>query len=103
MIRVTVCTSCESREKGFSDQLRQALDGRAEVNETECMSGCVRGPAVAVRSAGKTAYLFGEITATDIPDLHRFVTLYAQSRDGSFADARVLGGLRMKALARIPG
>ena len=32
-----------------------------------------------------------------------FARHYAASPDGSLADARVLGALRMKAIARIPG
>jgi len=42
-------------------------------------------------------------TAADLPELRQFAELYARSPDGTFADARVLGGLRMKAMARIPG
>ena len=67
------------------------------------MSGCARDQTVAFRAEGKVAYLFGEITENDLSDLQRFVRLYAASPDGTFADARVLGGLRMKAVARIPG
>ena len=49
------------------------------------------------------AYLFGDITAGDFDDLQNFARLYAASKDGTFPDARVLGNLRTKALARIPG
>jgi len=38
-----------------------------------------------------------------MPDLLTFARLYAASPDGNFADARPLGALRTKALARIPG
>ena len=67
------------------------------------MSGCTRPSAVAFRAEGKTAYLFGEITAADLPDLLSFLRLYAASPDGALADARPLGELRNKAIARIPG
>ena len=66
------------------------------------MSGCTRASTIAFRAAGKTAYLFGDITQDDLPDLITFVQLYAASADGNFVDARVLGGLRTKAIARIP-
>jgi predicted metal-binding protein len=42
------------------------------------------------------------VTAQDLPDLITFAHLYAASPDGTFADARPLGALRSKALARIP-
>jgi predicted metal-binding protein len=67
------------------------------------MSGCTRAPTLAFRAAGKTAYLFGEVGAEDLPDLVTFARMYLASADGNFVDARPLGGLRMKAMARIPG
>lgn len=98
---VFVCGSCpegpalvEAIGRGLPDE---------EVKRIDCMSGCTRPQTVAFRVAGKVAYLFGDITEADISDLQRFAALYAASPDGTFADARVLGGLRMKAIARIPG
>lgn len=58
---------------------------------------------MAFRATGKTAYLFGDLTAGDLPDILSFLHAYAASPDGNFTDARILGGLRHKALARIPG
>lgn len=55
-----------------------------------------------MRQTGKTAYLFGDLNENDLNDLVYFVDLYAQSSDGNFADARPLGTLREKAIARIP-
>jgi len=74
-----------------------------QVLEIDCMSGCTRDQTVAFRAAGKTAYLFGKITEADVPDLQNFAHAYAASPDGSFADARIFGALRTKAIARIPG
>lgn len=67
------------------------------------MSGCTRKSTIAFRAPDKTAYLFGDLTADDLPDLVTFARLYAASPDGNLADARPLGALRMKAIARIPG
>ena len=67
------------------------------------MSGCARASAIAFREPGKVAYLFGDLTLADLPDLLSFARQYQASPDGAFTDARVLGPLRMKALARIPG
>lgn len=73
-----------------------------DIEAIDCMSGCARAQTVAFRESGKVAYLFGDISGEDIADLKRFAKLYGASPDGTFADARVLGGLRLKALARIP-
>lgn len=103
---VTFCASCELGEAGFADTFRAASAGAgiaAEVRTTECMSGCTRRSTCAFRATGKTAYLFGDLTAADLPDLMTFARAYAASPDGNLADARPLGALRMKALARIPG
>jgi len=49
------------------------------------------------------AYLFGKITEANFEELRTFARLYDASEDGTFADARVLGDLRTRAIARIPG
>jgi predicted metal-binding protein len=100
-VRVFVCATC-SADGAFVEVLREALPER-QVAPIDCMSGCARAQCVAFRAPGKVAYLFGEITARDLPELRTFAALYEASADGTFADARVLGGLRHKALARIPG
>lgn len=98
--RVIVCRSCASGHS-LSNALQDLPD--YAVSETECMSGCSRPSTVAFRAQGKIAYLFGDLTADDLPDLTAFARLYRDSPYGTFADARVLGGLRLKAIARIPG
>ena len=105
-MNITICTSCPLGTTGFEATLATAL-GHAGVSATvatiDCMSGCTRPSAISFRSPGKTAYLFGDLTADDLPDLVSFAARYAASTDGTFADARVLGSLRTKAIARIPG
>lgn len=66
------------------------------------MSGCARAQSIAFRASCKTADLFGDISESDLPDLLNFAHHYAASPDGNFADARVLGDLRAKAIARSP-
>ena len=105
-MKISVCTSCALGAGGFAAPLAAALAQAhipAEVAEITCMSGCARPSALAFRAPGKTAYLFGDLTAADLPDLLNFARLYADSATGEFTDARVLGALRGKALARIPG
>lgn len=103
---ILVCASCPAGQACLARQLAQALDAAGitgfAVQAGACMSGCARPSAVAFRAAGKTAYLFGDITAEDLPALVIFARLYAAAPDGDLADARPLGALRFKALARIP-
>lgn len=96
---VTLCASCPLGRGGFAKELD--LPGFS-LQTTECMSGCTRPSTLAFRAPGKTAYLFGQITAEDLADLRIFAAAYLASPDGNFADARIFGGLRMKAIARIP-
>jgi predicted metal-binding protein len=105
-VKVIVCSSCALGAGGFAGPLENALAEagvQADVAGVVCMSGCARPSTVAFRAAGKTAYLFGDLTAGDLPELVQFARRYAQSPDGEFVDARPLGQLRFKALARIPG
>jgi predicted metal-binding protein len=101
-MNITLCSSCALGQAGFAETLQAALPD-AQITTTDCMSGCTRPSTIAFCAPGKTAYLFGEITADDLPDLVTFARFYADSPDGNFADARILGPLRMKAIARIPG
>lgn len=101
-MKVFVCTSCSADAGVLLAAARSALPD-VPVEAVDCMSGCTRPQAVGVRAPGKVAYLFGDMSVADLEDLERFVSLYHRSPDGRFADARVLGDLRLKALARIPG
>ena len=104
-MNITVCGSCDLGKSGFKADLSAALAQAgiaAQVTIVDCMSGCARPSTIAFRMDGKTAYLFGDITAKDLPYLLTFARLYAASPNGTFADARPLGVLRSKALARIP-
>jgi predicted metal-binding protein len=101
-----ICASCPAGQPGLGAALQAAFTAQSlafEWRETECMSGCTRPSTLAFRAAGKMAYLFGEITTADLPDLLTFARLYLASPDGTLADARPIGALRLKAIARIPG
>lgn len=105
-MKISVCTGCRLGRDGFLETVQAACGTAqimAQVTGVECMSGCAREQTIAFRSFGKVAYLFGDITAADLPDLLAFARLYQESPDGQFADARPLGALRHKAIARIPG
>ena len=111
MHRVMVCRTCRTGQvgtgqDGLAEVLAKALNGAGltyAVAETDCMSGCTRPSTVAFRAPDKTAYLFGDISTADLPELLTFARLYLDAPDGNLADARPLGDLRLKAIARIPG
>lgn len=103
MTRVYVCAECPDG----ADRLRQVADALHDtgwqVTAAPCMSGCKSGGSVAIRAAGKMAYLFGPVLPEDLPGLRAFAKAYDAAPDGVIHDARPLGSLRLKALARIPG
>ncbi|MEZ7813072.1 MAG: DUF1636 family protein [Paracoccaceae bacterium] len=104
-MKITFCKRCPLGQSTLPSALSKALLEKkitAKVSDIDCLSGCARPSAISVRQTGKTAYLFGDLNENDLNDLVYFVDLYAQSSDGNFADARPLGTLREKAIARIP-
>ena len=105
-MKVTLCATCEAYSAAYLQALRRAVEAEGmavKVATAACMQGCTRPVALAVRAEGKTAYLFGETSEADLPDLMVFLKLYAASPTGDLDDARPLGALRFKAMARIPG
>jgi predicted metal-binding protein len=104
-VNITFCTGCALGHGGFAATLAAALTAAGiahRVVTADCLSGCTRPSAASFRAPGKTAYLFGDLTADDLRHLITFARLYTASPDGNFADARALGPLRHKAIARIP-
>lgn len=102
MTTVFVCTECHEGA-GRLALVRDALAGTGwEVRPYSCLSGCRSGGSVAIRAPGRMAYLFGPVGAADADGLRAFAALYDAAPDGVITDARALGSLRFKALARIP-
>lgn len=102
---VILCTSC----KGGAVLARQVAELLAAediagfaLHRTDCMNACARAPTLAFRAPGKVAYLFGGVSAAHLPALAAFARLYAAAADGVIADARPLGDLRLRLIARIP-
>ena len=100
-MKIHVCATCT--EDGIFVRAVRAAFPDWEVAAVDCMSGCPRPSTLSVRASGKTAYLFGDLTEADLPLILAFLPLYADSSDGNFPDARVIGDIRLKAIARIPG
>lgn len=99
---IHLCSACLAGAPGLSDTL-PPLVPQYTVREGSCMSACARPASVAFRAAGKTAYLFAGVTEDDLASLALFARLYEAAPDGEIADARPLGDLRLKLIARIPG
>ena len=101
----TVCGLCPAGEAGLAGKLRGALADTGlmiEVRSSGCMSGCTRQSTLAFRAPGKMAYLFGEITLADLPELLTFARLYLASPDGDLADAVDAGHLWGSAVMTAP-
>lgn len=97
---VTLCALCPLGLSGFAERL--TLPGY-QIRLADCLSGCTRSSTIAFRAPGKVAYLFGRLTADDLPEIIAFAEAYLASADGVLEDAGIFAPLRAKALARIPG
>lgn len=99
---VFVCAECPGGAERLA-MVRDALAGSGwRIDAAPCLSGCRSGGSVAIRAPGKMAYLFGPVGPEDRPGLAAFAALYDAAAEGVIDDARPLGDLRLKALARIP-
>ena len=98
-----VCTSCHpGKAEALIARLARALP-QFRVGGTTCMSGCTRPGTIAFRAENKASYLFGDIDPDGpITDIVTFARLYAEAPGGWIDDARSLGTLRTRAIARIP-
>lgn len=105
-VRLILCATCPGAPAAA---LRRALAEGAfaghevALEETACMNTCGRGPALAIRAEGRMTCLFGGVTGADLPGLAAFLHLYMAAPEGRITDARPLGGLRFRLIARIPG
>lgn len=96
---LSICITCA----GGAD-LADALDAvlNAPVRRVECMNVCTKPACLSLRAPGKAAYLFGDVTRGDAPNVPTLLALYDAAADGIIDDARALGDLRMKLIGRIP-
>lgn len=99
---VFVCGECPGGDKRLA-RVRAMLDGQgAVVAASACLGGCRSGGSVAIRAPGGMAYLFGPVEDAEIACLPDLIRLYRAAPAGVIADARPLGALRFRLLARIP-
>lgn len=99
---VFVCGECPGGA-GRLARIRAVLEGQgAAVAASACLGGCRSGASVAIRAPGGMAYLFGPVDDEEIACLPMLIALYRAAPAGAIADARPLGALRLRLLARIP-
>jgi len=110
---IHVCTTCRGREaadlpgEALIAALRAGLDvcdlsDGFTVSGINCMAGCGHPSTVAFHSDGKAAWLFGNLTLADAPDLLAFAQLYTSFPDDWCRSTDRPGKLARPALARIP-
>ena len=71
------------------------------VRTVECLNGCPRPCAAALRAPGKCVIRFAALTADDAAALVEAAALYAQSADGNIADEALPAALRAKVSSRV--
>ncbi|SEO03506.1 Predicted metal-binding protein [Pseudorhodobacter antarcticus] len=110
---IHVCTACRNRE---TDELRGVallallaeaatkgdLPDGFTVSGINCMAGCAHPCTVGFQSAGKAAWLFGDLLPEDLADLLAFAQLYHALPDGWSRSTERPGKMAHAALARIP-
>ncbi len=102
MTTVFVCAECPGGA-GRLAGIAAVLAGTGwQVRASGCLSGCRSGGSVAVRAPGRMAYLFGPVADEDVPCFAAFARAFDAAPGGDITDARALGTLRFRALARIP-
>lgn len=110
---IHVCTACRDRAaddlpgEALIAALRGGLDARELSNAftvcgINCMAGCAHPCTVGFHAGGKAAWLFGDLTPADAPDLLAFAQLYASLPDGWCSSTERPGKLARAVLARIP-
>ncbi|WP_192931264.1 DUF1636 family protein [Gemmobacter serpentinus] len=102
MVTVFVCTECPTGAERLA-KVQKALRGQpCRVQGNACLSGCRSGASVALRASGRMAYLFGPLQPEDMAFLPVLIGEYLAAPRGEILDARPLGSLRLRVLARIP-
>ncbi|MDZ7904700.1 MAG: DUF1636 domain-containing protein [Cypionkella sp.] len=72
------------------------------ITPVECLSACSETGAIALQGAGKWSYVYGRLTAADVPDILAGAATYAASADGIVPWRERPQIFRKQSLARIP-
>lgn len=93
--RVSICLGCTG-----GAALADALGDR--VIGVPCMNVCDQPATLALRAAGKWAYLFSGVTPDMADEVIALMALYDAAPDGEITDARPIPKLRHCLIGRIP-
>ncbi len=108
-IWLTVCRSCGAgTASGGGPALAAALapvaaQAGAGLRSVECLGACAAPLAMALSSAGRAAYLFGDLDPeSNARDVGALLVAYGGASGGWIDDARPLGRLRHCLRGRVP-
>ena len=108
-----VCTTCKAGEPVLEGDLPSggklhaaltacgAPDG-VRIVGVECLSACSQGCAVALTKPGAWGYVYGRLTAENVPDILDGAARYAASETGLVAWRERPEIFRKQSIARIP-
>jgi predicted metal-binding protein len=89
--------------KILHDQLAQfGLPAGVILRPVECLSACDHGCSIALSKQGGWSYLYGRMSATDVPEILRGAGLFAASADGIVPWSERPAIFRKQGIARIP-
>ena len=105
---IFVCETCclenmQTPGADFAARLAERFDPESvEIRTVACLNQCDEPMSLALRSQGKTAYLFAKVQPEDLDDAAALIRLYTAALDGEIKDARPAGRLRHCLVGRIP-
>lgn len=101
-VTLQICESCDQRSLGLIERLREAAPNDITITPSPCMNVCTKPITCALHGRGMT-YIFGDCDPDgDFETLQTLIRLYHTADQGNITDARPLGDLRHKLIARIP-
>ncbi|MCX7643670.1 MAG: DUF1636 domain-containing protein [Rhodobacteraceae bacterium] len=112
-VTLLVCTTCRAGEPLREDlpvrgsRLLAALTALGApqgvvIRGVECLSACSRGATVALAAPGRWAYVYGEMTEADAPEILAGAARYAGAPDGIVPWRERPEIFRKRSLARLP-
>ena len=99
-MELIVCSGCAGGD-ALAEALRETC-GEVTVRRAGCLNLCAGPVGVAAQAPGRATYVFSGVTEAEAPDMAVFVAEWTRARKGWIADARPLGALRFRLVARIP-
>ena len=99
--RLVICQGCVGDGAGLHAAVRDALPA-VPVSRVGCLGVCRDPITLAAQGDGRATYVFSGLEPGDAGDVAAFAAAYDAAPGGWIADARPLGALRFKLVARVP-